>query len=553
MNYNIKQMFVVKAGRSLLATGTTASLAEGQLGIFKPDYTPITSAPTGLQAPYLILAEGTGNTEVGSFKTSKIYLKKVTAWRGNAADSTGKEQITYIGWDEINATNSPGIQCDKSYTVIVRVFEHYLRSVWCPYLQEGVVVKSACCADCTGNCDDLDCSVVFDEFATKINTNPRLKNYVTASVVKTLVSGSAPTTKFGLVLQDPGTNVGAVTDVNLNATAAAGFTPGTYTGITMTSTSGLGTGATYNFTVSAGGLLTAVSVNAAGSGYVIGEVITFLGTKILGGATPADDFTITVTSTSGAEGVLLSNIRTLYASKVANVETDIVYSAAAGSSDGDVNATGNVMIELTPLSTVTLASMDPYLNAEWIDITAASTAVYACGLKLVGTTPNGFNAPDCIPDAVPYIANKVRFKVYAGEAPSSSQLEDLPDFCNLWSIENTQEVKYPVGVGTAIAEIERNYAGYNQPAVSSHRYWIPYYNGDFITFADSALEYDVYELEYDDPSLGGFENKTVDALSIMVAIPKDAATISAGTKAAFEATLNGWLALSPAYSGPVAL
>jgi len=547
MNYNIKQMFVVKSGAALLTSGNTSNLTQGQVGVFKGDYTALSAAPTGLQAPYILLGEGTGDLEVGSFKTSKIYLNKITAWKGSKADTTGKEQITYIGWDEItsNTCESPTIHCDKSYTVIIRVFEHYLRSVWCPYLQEGVVVKSACCADCGGGCDNINCSAVFEEFASKINSNPRLKKYVTASVVKTLVSGSAPATQFSLVLPDPGTNVGAASDVILNTTAATGFTDGSYTAITQTSTSGSGASATFNFTV-AGGILTAVSVNAGGTGYAIGEVITFAGTKITGGTTPADDFTITVTATNSAEGNLLTAIRTTYSALVANVETDIVYSPA-----GDSNSTGNVQIVMTPLAGVSLASVEPYAGIAWIDYPcpAADTAVYACGLKIVGTTPDDFNAPDCIPDAVPYIANKVRFKVYAGEAPSSSQLEDLPDFCNLWMVKNTQEVKYPIGEGKAIAELERNYAGYNQPAVSSHRYWIPYYNGDFITFADSTLQYDIYELEYEDPSPVGFEHKTTDGMSIMVAVPSS----MTAWKSSFESTMNGWVALSPAYQGPVVL
>ena len=547
MNYNIKQMFVVKSGAALLTSGNTSNLTQGQVGVFKGDYTALAAAPTGLQAPYILLGEGTGDLEVGSFKTSKIYLNKITAWKGSKADTTGKEQITYIGWDEIasNTCESPTIKCDRSYTVIIRVFEHYLRSVWCPYLQEGVVVKSSCCSECGGGCDNINCSAVFEEFASKINANPRLKKYVTASVVKTLVSGTSPAVQFALVLPDPGTNVGAITDVILNTNAAAGLTDGSYTAITQTSTSGSGASGTFNFTV-AGGVLTAASVNAGGTGYAIGEVITFAGTKITGGTTPADDFTITVTATNSAEGNLLSTIRTTYSALVANAETDIVYSPA-----GDSNSTGNVQIVMTPIAGTALSSVEPYAGISWIDYPcpAADTAVYACGLKIVGTTPDDFNAPDCIPDAVPYIANKVRFKVYAGEAPSSSQLEDLPDFCNLWMVKNTQEVKYPIGQGKAIAELERNYAGYNQPAVSSHRYWIPYYNGDFITFADSTLEYDIYELEYTDPSPVGFEHKTTDGMSIMIAVP----STMAAWKASFEAIMNGWVALSPAYQGPVVL
>ena len=219
------------------------------------------------------------------------------------------------------------------------MFEHYLRAVYQPYLQDGVVGKSPCCADCTANCADLGAFDIFTEMAAKVNANPRLSPYVTAEVVSKLVSGTATPNSYGLVLPDPGTNVGGAVTAKLNTTVATGFTNGAYTAITMTSTSGSGSAATYNFTV-AGGILTAVAINAAGTGYIIGEVITFAGTKITGGTTPADDFTITITETSGAEGVLLGAVRAFYTSQVDNVLTDIVYSAA-----GDAGSTGNVMID----------------------------------------------------------------------------------------------------------------------------------------------------------------------------------------------------------------
>lgn len=540
MNHNIKQMFVVKSGQSLLTSGTTADLAEGQVGVFKSDYTALAAAPSVSASPYIYLAEGSGNAEFGSFKTSKVYLNKVTAWRGFSADTTGKEQITYVGWDEINDTSTPGVQCDKSYTLIIRVFEHYLRSVYCPYLQEGVVVKSACCADCSSNCDDLDSKPIFEEFAKKINENPRLSQYVTASVVSKLISGSEPTTTFAIVLPDPGTHLGGIADVTASVPGASSYTAGTYTGVTASATSGSGTSAAFTIVTSTSAV-TSVTVTTAGSGYAIGDTLT-ISSGITGLSSPAEDITLTVTETNGPEGTLLGAVRDFYSSVVANAETDITFSTDSDASDGDANSTGNVMIEMVPSAGVELADIEPYNGVKWFDITAASTAVYAVGLKLVGTTPTGFTAPDCIPDSVPYIANKVRFKAYAGEAPSSSQLEDMPDFCNLWDIKDVQTVKYPIGEGTAIAELERNYAGYNQPQTASHRYWIPYFNGDFITFADKTLTYDIYELEYSDPSSGGFEHKTTVPMSIMVAVP----STETAWKSAFEGILNTYLANSPA-------
>lgn len=547
MNHKITHMFVVKSGTSLLTSGSTADLIEGQVGVFNSSYQAVSAAPSVSSSPFLLLAQGSGKETIGSWKTPKVYLSKVTRWAGDSADTTDQEQITYVGWDEINDCNSPTIGCDKTYNITIRVFEHYLRSVYAKSLQEGVTVKSACCEDCGSNCDSLDAKVIFDEFAEKINANPRLKKYVTASVVSKLISGSEVDPTFCLVVPDPGTHIGGIADVKLDTTAATGFTDGAYTAITPTSTSGSGTSGTFNFTV-AGGILTAVVVNAAGSGYAIGEVITFAGTKITGGTTPADDFTITVTETTGPEGVLIGEIRDFYSAYVDDVETDIVYSTDTDSSDTDANATGNVMIVMTPSTGVTIEDIDPFNGVAWTECPCAteSTAVYAVGLKLVGITPEDFEN-SCLPDSIPYIANKVRFKVYAGEGPVGTQYVDLPNFCDLWAVNTTQEVKYLVGEGRAIAEIERNTYNWKEPYAK--RYWINYFNDDLKYFVDSTLEYDIYYLEFKDPSGDEFSQKDPDGCRIMIAVP----STMTSWKTAFETVMNSYLANSPAYQGTVTL
>jgi hypothetical protein len=348
MNANVKQIFVVKAGTTLKVSGNTSTLAEGQIGVFTPSYTAIsnTAVPTPAQSPYIMLAEGTGNASLGSFKTSRIYLNKVTAWRGTAFSTTSTE---------MEVTTTPGsFKCERTYVFTVRIFEHFLQSVYCPYLQESVMITTPCCEDCTGDCDNLVATSYIAEIVAAINANVKLNPYVVATV---------------------------------------------------------------------------------------------------------DGVTIVLT----------------------------------------------------------------------------------------GKVVPGLTAVDCLPDSVPYIANKVRFKVYAGEAAGSSQLEDIANFCDIWESETTQDLVYPIGEGVAIAELERHFAGYNQPNTSGYRYNIPYYNGDLITFTDKTLSYDIYELEYLDPSSEGFEQKTAVPMSIVVAFPS---SLSAEADK-FETIMNTWLANSPAYQTAV--
>lgn len=537
MNYQIPQMFVVKAGQALYTSGSTSNLATGQVGVFDKNFTAISGSPSVSSNPFIFLAQGSGDNKIGTFKSSKIYLNKVTKWFGSKADLSSQEQITYVGFDQINDCKSPSISCDKSYTIVLRVHEHYLNTVYCPALQEGIVVKSPCCDSCGSNCDSLNCYNIFKEFETKINENPRLKNYVSAEAVYKLISGSPVTKKFSIVLPDPGTSLGVVTDFTYT-TAAAGLTNGTYTAVATTS-AGAGTGATFNVTVT-GGVVTAVALNAAGTGYEIDEVLTIAGTSITSGTDPADNITITVTATTGAEGLLLSEIRTFYSSLVANAETDIVYSTDVDSSDNDTNATGNVMIEMTPLTTVSLEDVEYFNGVAWTELPCqdASTAVYACGLKLTGITPAGFES-DCLPDSTAYIANKTRFNVYAGELPSGSQDVDLFDNCNLWSVDKTQEITFPVGAGYAIAEMERNFRGSLMPF--NYRYNVPFYN-QTTYFVDKSLTYDLYHIWYQDPSSELFETRTPLEIEVIIAVP----STETAFKSSLETILNGYFANTPA-------
>lgn len=544
MNHKITPMFVVKDATTLLTSGSTADLVEGQVGVFNSSFAAISAAPSPSTSPFLFIAQGTGLDKIGSWKTPKIYLNKVTSWYGTNVDTTGQEQITYVGFDEINDCKSPSIACDRTYNITIRVQEHYLQSVYAKSLQEGVTVKSACCEDCSDNCDSLDAMPIFTEFAEKFNSNPRLSKYVTASVVSKLISGSPATLKFALVLPDPGTNVGGVATISYE-TAAAGLTNGTNNAVTGTA-SASGTSAAFDIVV-AGNVITAITVDTAGTGYVMGETITIAGTSLTGGASPADDVVITVLSTTGAEGLLLDEIKAFYGDLVDDTDTDIVITADA-EGDQDSGSTGNIMIELTPSAGVTLEDMEPFEGIEWTELPCAEegTAVYAVGLKLVGITPDG-PENDCLPDSIPYLANKTRFKVYAGEGPLGTQLAELPNYCDLWDVTTTQEVSYPIGEAKAIAEMERNTYGWKAPY--AHRYWISYFNDELKTFTDDSLSYDMYFLEYTDPSPDAFSQKDPDGLQLIIAVPEGMTSF----KTSLESILNTYLANSPAYQAAVVL
>ena len=415
MNHKITQIFVPTSVNTSL---TTDALTKQVMGIYNPN-TFSNIGGTAADADFLV-AIGSGSSKYGSFKTSAIKVSNIISAVKTVADTSVKQQISYIGFDEVNDTKSPNFACDEEYVVTLKIDEYWSKGVFQPMIQESVRVKTACCADCSGGCDSLGCSTYMSEIADKINASPLLSKYVSASYV---YKGSLPTYKWTLTYKDPGD--------------------------------------------------------------------------------------------STAETAVLTTLRSVYASYVTTPSSDIVITADVdGDSDADSN--GNTMYELTPLASVT--SLPNFNGVAWEKVLVSAGSVTACGVKLEGKVLDEFGNA-CVPDAVPYVFNLVRFKVAVHEGPYNTQDFDIENYCSPIAVTTTQDIKYPLGAGAAMAEMERHYFTNNLPATAdARRYWNPIYNEDSngFLYVNSGTTYDMYEITYIEPSPIGFEKKTENVHSVVI-------------------------------------
>ena len=415
MNHKITQIFVPTSVNTSL---TTDALTKQVMGIYNPN-TFSNIGGTAADADFLV-AIGSGSSKYGSFKTSAIKVSNIISAVKTVADTSVKQQISYIGFDEVNDTKSPNFACDEEYVVTLKIDEYWSKGVFQPMIQESVRVKTACCADCSGGCDSLGCSTYMSEIADKINASPLLSKYVSASYV---YKGSLPTYKWTLTYKDAGD--------------------------------------------------------------------------------------------STAETAVLTTLRSVYASYVTTPSSDIVITSDTDG-DSDADSLGNTMYELTPLASVT--SLPNFNGVAWEKVLVSAGSVTACGVKLEGKVLDEFGNA-CVPDAVPYVFNLVRFKVAVHEGPYNTQDFDIENYCSPIAVTTTQDIKYPLGAGAAMAEMERHYFTNNLPATAdARRYWNPIYNEDSngFLYVNSGTTYDMYEITYIEPSPIGFEKKTENVHSVVI-------------------------------------
>jgi hypothetical protein len=109
-----------------------------------------------------------------------------------------------------------------------------------------------------------------------------------------------------------GANLGGATTANNATVTVTTIGSTTYTNPTQSGYSGSGSSATFSITKT--GTSYAVAITAAGSGFSTSETITVVGTQ-LGGATTANDATITITAVNGSGGITAATIAGTAAAK----------------------------------------------------------------------------------------------------------------------------------------------------------------------------------------------------------------------------------------------
>jgi hypothetical protein len=432
MNHKITQIFVPTATSTSKAT---SALVKQELGIYSPILTSNIGGTTA-DADFVV-AIGSGSSKYGSLKTSVIKTANILSAVKTTADNTTKQQITYLGFDEVNDFKTPSFSCDEEYVVTLKIDEYWSKGIYQPMIQDSVRVKTPCCADCAGGCDASDAYAVMSGISTKINANPLLSKYVTASVVS---KGTAAAYKYILTLPDAGN--------------------------------------------------------------------------------------------STAENAVLSALQAYYASGTYGT----IAITADTDGDSDADSLGNTTFEIATPVLTNVADMPLYNGIAWEAVLTTAASVTAAGVKLTGNALDEFGNA-CVPDAVPYVFNLVRFKVSVHEGPYNTQDFDIEDWCGPWTFTKTQDIKYPIGAGAAMAEMERHFFGNNLPATAeARRYWNPIYNEDSNEFlvVDKSITYDMYEITYLEPSAVGFEKKSENTHSIVI-------LAASGITAAVTTALNNVL------------
>ena len=173
-----------------------------------------------------------------------------------------------------------------------------------PTAADAGVFESKTLVNLTGSGATFDISNDGSNYSVTVTANGT--NYHTGQtyvIAGNLIGGSTPANDATITIDSVSGTDGAIATASVAGSAPA--LPTVFTGQAGANQAHAGTSGTFNITRTSGTY--SLAINASGSGYEIGNVITILG-NTLGGATPAQDATVIVTGKDGSGGLSTASI-----------------------------------------------------------------------------------------------------------------------------------------------------------------------------------------------------------------------------------------------------
>lgn len=186
MDFSLTTLFVLPSGDLAPANSNRADLTPMQFGIFNSRYKAVNNATDAAKSPYIQFCMGRVEKVpgLGDKYSDKVSDKSLIEWYSVRGSHKPKNQITYIGWDGIDATKTISAGCDEEYSVTLRLFSNGISMAFANGLTKSVNVLTPCCDECTsGDCTSADPKWLATELSRKINEEAWLSKYVVATPI----------------------------------------------------------------------------------------------------------------------------------------------------------------------------------------------------------------------------------------------------------------------------------------------------------------------------------------------------------------------------------
>lgn len=466
MDFSLTTLFVVPNATLAPLNTKREALTAGQFGIFTSRYKAVTTnaEATSANTPYIQFCQGRIENVPGltGKYSDKISKNSKIEWYKTTGSSTSKNQITYVGFDEVNDCKTLSGDCDSQYSITIRAFSTYINTAFSGNgLTRSVTIKTPCCDECGDNCTSVDAKWLADAFANAINAEPFLSKYVKAVSV------------YG----------GCAVDFVDNKVDYITYTKASNPDITQLA-----------------------SEAAPGSGYVA-TTYFFRVTK---------KFCITIPEDADIVD-FYDELGYTVTEEATGDDCNVTYTITIESNEDIEDNCEEIIVP-------TFATLQPYKGIEWAICPCATATASGCvaGVKIIGKALDSYGNP-CDPVAFPFEYDKLRFDVFAYKAPATSQDFNTFDRCENWDVTTVQKSTYPKGSGKEIKALEIRYHSYQ--TTLKHIFHNATWNGGFVRYSDDATFYDTYCIKFKSPDLTTWKDEGVQDETVIIAVPTGTGTV----------------------------